>query len=146
MALPEPVPGLVIHYNYLWRSDAEAGRESGAKDRPCAVILAVTRQEGKVTVVVAPITHSVPQRLDVAIEIPLETKRRLGLDDAPSWLIADDLNYFVWPGPDLRPVPGKTSPRRFAYGHLPNALTRRALEKVRDLMRKGKSKAAQRKD
>jgi hypothetical protein len=110
------------------------------------VILAVKRREGNVTVVVAPITHSVPRDPSVAIEIPFDSKKRLGLDDARSWLIADDLNYFTWPGPDLRPVPGKKEPQRFAYGHLPNAITRRAIEKVRELMRSGRAKASNRTD
>lgn len=146
MALPDPEPGLIIHYGYLWRSDAEAGRESGVKDRPCAVILAVKRDGGSTTVVVAPITHSAPRDPTVAIEIPLETKKRLGLDHAQSWLIADDLNYFTWPGPDLRPIPGKTKTTGFAYGHLPNAITRRAIEKVRELMRSGRTKPSNRTD
>ncbi|MGV3551901.1 hypothetical protein [Rhizobium sp.] len=140
VTLPDPEPGLVIHYNYLWRSEADAGRESGVKDRPCAVILALRRDKDKVTVVVAPITHSVPRDASVAIEVPPETKRRLGLDDAPSWLIADDLNYFLWPGPDLRPLPGATSPHRFAYGYLSNAITHTAIAKVRELMRAGRTK------
>jgi hypothetical protein len=35
--LPEPRPGLVIGYSYLWERDFRAGREEGSKDRPCAV-------------------------------------------------------------------------------------------------------------
>jgi hypothetical protein len=38
------------------------------------------------------------------MEIPLETKRRLGLDDARSWIVLNEANDFSWPGPDLRPA------------------------------------------
>jgi hypothetical protein len=44
-------------------------------------------------------------------------KRHLGLDDDASWIVLDELNSFVWPGFDLRPVPGR--PGEYAYGHLP---------------------------
>ncbi len=32
--LPEPLPGLVIRYNYLWRKDELEGFSEGDKDRP----------------------------------------------------------------------------------------------------------------
>lgn len=41
MPWPEPEPGLVIRYAYLWRREQETGREKGTKDRPCAVVLAL---------------------------------------------------------------------------------------------------------
>ena len=37
MALPEPRPGLVIRYAYLWRDQGLAGADEAAKDRPCVV-------------------------------------------------------------------------------------------------------------
>lgn len=144
MALPEPGPGLVIRYAYLWRSEAERGRDDGSKDRPCAVILAVKRSMGRTTVVVAPITHARPYVPELAVELPSETKKRLGLDDAPSWIVADDLNHFDWPGPDLRPIPGRSGADRFIYGHLSNRTTRQIIEKVRELVRKGNAKVSDR--
>ena len=42
MIWPEPEPGLVIRYSYLWDREARAGREEGVKDRPCAVVMTVT--------------------------------------------------------------------------------------------------------
>ena len=130
MALPEPVPGLVIRYGYLWHDEARRGREEGSKDRPCAVVLALRREESGTTVVVAPITHSPPREDRAGVELPAATKRRLGLDEAASWIITDDVNAFLWPGPDLRPIPGE-APARFAYGLLPAALTERMLTSVR---------------
>jgi hypothetical protein len=57
-------------------------------------------------------------------------KRHLGLDDAASWIVLDELNSFVWPGFDLRPVPGR--PGEYAYGHL----TPRFLDLVIDRMKR----------
>jgi hypothetical protein len=55
------------------------------------------------------------------VELPSVTKRRLGLDDARSWVILIEANAFTWPGPDLRPaMAGK--PETAAYGMLPYAL------------------------
>ncbi len=42
MSLPEPELGLVIRYSYLWKSEHDAGRDEGSKDRPCAIVLSVT--------------------------------------------------------------------------------------------------------
>ncbi|MGO9237983.1 MAG: hypothetical protein ACLP4V_29290, partial [Methylocella sp.] len=101
-----------------WRSEESEGREEGAKDRPCAVVMTAKRASGATVVTVAPITHSPPQHSENALEIPLITKKRLGLDDARSWVIVNEVNRFVWPGPDLRPI-SRHEPDRFAYGFFP---------------------------
>lgn len=122
MALPTPEPGLVISYADLWHDEARRGIEEGAKDRPCAVVLVAEKEEGGETVVtVAPVTHTPPTRPQDAVEIPTPTKSRLGLDDQPSWIVVSEINRFVWPGPDLRPVP-RSSQQRFDYGLLPPKL------------------------
>ena len=118
MALPTPERGLVISYSYLWHSEHERGREEGIKNRPCVVILAVEESDGDCMVTVAPVTHAAPSAPEAGVEIPLATKRRLGLDDARSWVMVSEGNRFVWPGPDLRPV----APDRFDYGFLPPGL------------------------
>lgn len=82
---------------YPWRSEHEKGREEGIKDRPCVIILAVENDEGHLMVTVAPVTHSAPLMPDTAVEIPLATKRRLGLDDARSWVMVNEGNRFAWP-------------------------------------------------
>ena len=94
MPLPAPEPGLVIGYAYLWRHEALRGRDDGVKDRPCVIVLSVRDVGGQIVVTVAPITHSPPDRPELAVEIPVETKRRLGLDAARSWIVAGDLNQF----------------------------------------------------
>jgi hypothetical protein len=119
--LPVPVPGLLIRYSFLWREAAARGEEQGGKDRPCAVVLVSGDLDGEKTVLVLPVTHSPSTDPGLAVEIPAQTKRRLGLDDDRSWIVVTDANRFVWPGPDLRPsVRGEAS--SVAYGLLPRAL------------------------
>ncbi len=118
MSFPTPYPGLVIRYAYLWRAEAEAGRDEGSKDRPCAVVMAVDNADGEQEVLVLPITHSPPAYAADAVEIPAPTKARLGLDGERSWIVITESNQFVWPGPDLRPIPGR-SEFTIDYGPLP---------------------------
>lgn len=137
MELPDPAPGLVIRYSYLWHDEAGRGQEEGVKDRPCAIVLATRRGDDDAkTVIVAPITHTPPRDATAAIPLPLAVKRRLGLDEAPSWIVADDVNVFAWPGPDLRPV----ERGRFAYGFLPHKLTEALIAAVRDHARRKRVK------
>ncbi|WP_026792517.1 hypothetical protein [Pleomorphomonas oryzae] len=117
MALPEPAPGLVISYSYLWHEQHVAGAEEGRKARPCAIVVATRDEDGDTKVYVSPITHSKPDD-PLAVELPLSVKRRLGLDDAPSWIVTSELNRFVWPGYDLRPI-ARGQPEVFAWGFLP---------------------------
>lgn len=121
MTWPAPQLGLVIRYSYLWTQEASAGREEGAKDRPCAIVLAVDTAQERKRVIVLPITHTVPQPPDEGIELPAIVKARLGLDHERSWIIVSEGNDFIWPGPDLRPaaVEGRES---VAYGFLPPRL------------------------
>ena len=61
MPLPDPVPGLVIRYAYLWFGEYAAGQEEGVKDRPCAIVAAIRSDEdGNTRVLVLPITHTPP--------------------------------------------------------------------------------------
>ncbi len=127
MPLPAPELGLVISYAYLWSSEADAGREEGGKDPPCAVALSV-KQAGDTIVAVVPITHRMPDPPEEAVEIPAVVKRRLRLDQERSGIVVSEINRFVWPGPDLRPI-SPAEPDRFAYGFLPPALFRQVLER-----------------
>jgi hypothetical protein len=80
--------------------------------------MAVTDEDGEWNVLVLPITHSPPPNPADAIEIPTETKKRLGLDADRSSIVITEANEFLWPGPDLRPVPGGDA-STVAYGPLP---------------------------
>ncbi len=129
MSWPTPRPGLVIRYSYLWEHEARIGREDGSKDRPCAVVLVILREGLHPIVRVLPITHSQPDDPEDALEIPLPTKLRLGLDAARSWVILSEANDFIWPGPDLRPsVSG--DPASVAYGMLPPGFMRVLRERL----------------
>lgn len=121
MTWPGPQLGLVIRYSYLWTSEARAGREEGSKDRPCAVVLAVGAAQERMRVIVLPVTHAAPQPPDEGIEIPPAVKARLGLDHGRSWIIVSEGNDFIWPGPDLRPLPGEGL-QSVVYGFLPPRL------------------------
>jgi hypothetical protein len=116
---PRPQPGLVIRYSYLWRSELLKGREEGVKDRPCAIVFALRVEDKKdERVWVVPITHSRPPNIDEAVELPIATKRRLGLDDDGAWVILSETNVFIWPGPDVRRV-GDRGNESIVYGQLP---------------------------
>jgi len=116
-----PAPGDVIRYSYLWRREAAAGREDGVKERPAAIVLTRVEEDGLTRVYVLPITHLAPADAADAVEIPMVVKARLGLDDARSWIVLSEANVFVWPGPDLRPVPGRPDAGP-VYGALPPRL------------------------
>jgi hypothetical protein len=88
------------------------------KARPCAIVLATSRIEKGVVVTVAPITHRPLADPATAVALTAKVKRHLGLDDEPSWIVADEVNRFIWPGPDLRPI-SRTQPGKFHYGFLP---------------------------
>jgi hypothetical protein len=111
---------LVIRYSFLWSDEAQDGAVEGSKDRPCAIVVAAQLDDtGGITVVVAPITHSPPEG-DYSLEIPPSVSRTLKLDGDRHWIRIDELNEFVWPGFDLRQIPGGGGD--YAYGLLPKAL------------------------
>lgn len=144
--LPEPEAGLVISYSYLWKEEEERGLVEGRKDRPCAIVLAVDHPNpeagGHKQVAVAPITHSPPHDMNVAVEIPPRVKQHLGLDSERSWVILDEVNVFTWPGFDLRPV--RRGADRIDYGLLPPKLFDQLIQKFTQLREQGKVVASSR--
>lgn len=122
MAIPDPEPGLVVHFNYLWSNEFERGREEARYPRPCAIVLSYRRTaDGATIVLLAPITHSEPRPSDRAIEIPQAIKKQLGLDDLRSWVMVDEVNESAWPGYDLQ----TNAQGQYAYGFIPPTLFRR---------------------
>lgn len=142
MPVPTPEPGLVISYAYLWRHEYEAGLEEGRKDRPCVIVLCVEHHDETTHVTVAPITHNPPADAATGIEIPSRVKHHLGLDSEKSWVIVSEVNQFVWPGFDLRPVPGSTD--RFDYGFLPPLLFEKIKSGMLDLVVKRRTRITMR--
>lgn len=84
------------------------------------IVTAVMRKDsGETDVLVAPITHSPPREADVAIEIPHQVGRHLGLDDERGYIVADQVNTVSWDDAGIVPVrPG----RQWAYGRIPKGL------------------------
>ncbi len=134
MDFPHPVPGLVIRYSYLWKSEHEKGREDGVKDRPCAIILAAQDVADKQIVTVLPVTHSPTGDPSLALEIPAPTKARLGLDSERSWVVVSEANQFGWPGPDLRRAISDNS-GSVAYGMLPEWFIRQLRARFAEAVR-----------
>lgn len=136
MALPQPAAGLVICYSYLWHNEHRTGVEEGRKNRPCAIVITRKDEMGDTSVLVVPITHSKPDAERNAVELPRKVCRRLGLDDEASWVITDEVNRFIWPGYDLRPI-SRDRPDQFHYGFLPveifNVVRRAVLSNVTSL-------------
>jgi hypothetical protein len=138
MAIPEPSPGLVVRYDYLWSREAAAGRTQG-KDRPACLVAASDSETKPRFVVLLPITHSPPLGDTVAIEIPAKVRQAIGLDDESSWVVVSEYNVDEWPNAGLMPVPGK--PDVFAYGFIPPGLFATIKARLVELARERKSEA-----
>ena len=144
MAFPQPTAGLVIRYSYLWHREQLQGREEGRKDRPCAIIASIrTDEAGNDRVLVLPVTHTPPSHPSVAVEIPAKVKERLGLDAARSWIVLSEWNEFVWPGPDLRRLPGEDV-ASIAYGILPPGLFASVRNGFLELLKSRRAKSVRR--
>jgi hypothetical protein len=141
VALPDPKPGLIVRYDYLWSHEAAAGRDQG-KDRPACLLAASDSLTKPRFVVLLPITHSPPDVQAVGIEIPAKVKRALGLDDAPSWVIVSEHNIDEWPNAGLSPIRGR--PDVFSYGFIPPGLFALIKTRFLELARQGKGRAVRR--
>jgi len=142
MPIPNPEPGLVISYSYLWHGEWEIGQEEGRKDRPSVIVLAVEQETDETTVVtVLPITHSAPSDSRTAVELPMQVKRHLGLDDRRSWIVVTEGNEFIWPGYDLRRRPNTD---RYDYGFLPPRLFNLVVKAFLSFHRLGRRRIASR--
>lgn len=131
MTLPAPKPGLVIRYGFLWSHEKDGGADEAFKDRPCAIVVAAPRLEtGDIVVVVAPITHALPDDPADSVRIPPAVCRSLGFDGLDHWIRLDELNRFAWPGYDLRTIPNR--PGDYAYGMLPRAIFEQLRQAILD--------------
>lgn len=113
-----PEPADVLSYAYLWADEADKGQEEGLKDRPVVVVVAREIVGDRIQLLVAPVTHRQPEE-GQGIEMPPPVRRHLGLDTERSWIITDELNRFIWPGPDIRVARGADDP---FYGAIPAKL------------------------
>lgn len=118
MQIPDPVPGLVIRYSFLWSNETARGAVEGSKDRPCAIIL-TTETDAGFRVSVLPVTHARPLPSSAGhLQLTGAECRTLGLDQGAHWVVLTEINRFTWPGYDLRQIRGTD---RCAYGRLPRA-------------------------
>ena len=136
MTLPDPRPGLVIRYDYLWTKEAAAARDQG-RERPACLVAAMDSTSSPRFVVILPITHSRPDKDTVGVEIPPRVREALGLDDAPCWIIVSEHNVDEWPNGGLAPLPGR--PGVFSYGFIPPRLFADVKNKFFELYEKGRS-------
>ena len=141
MALPDPTPGLVVRYDYLWTHEAAVGRDQG-KTRPACLVAATDPTLRPRYAVLLPITHAPPSGDTAGIEIPVRVGQALGLDDAPSWVIVSEHNVDEWPNAGLSPLPGR--PDTFSYGSIPPGLFARIKASFLELARAKKSRAVHR--
>lgn len=133
--LPDPQPGLVIRYDYLWTREAAAGRQQG-KDRPACLVAATDSAVKPRFVVILPITHTAASGDTVGIEIPVRVRAAIGLDDAPSWVIVSDHNVDEWPNAGLATIPSR--PGTFSYGFVPPGLFKQIKGKFLELADQGR--------
>lgn len=141
MALPEPKPGLVIRYDYLWIREAVAGSDQG-KERPACLVAASDSVVNPRFVVILPITHAAPAGEVVGIEIPPKVRQAIGLDDVPSWVIVSEHNVDEWPNAGLAPIPGR--PGEFSYGFIPPRLFAQIKAKFLELSGQGRGAGVRR--
>ncbi len=141
MALPDPMPGLVVRYDYLWTHEAAAGRDQG-KTRPTCLIAATDPAVVPRYVVLLPITHTPPAVDTVGIEMPTSVKQALGLDEPPSWVIASEFNIDAWPNAGLSPLPGQ--PGTFGYGFIPPGLFAKIKARFLELAYANRTRAVRR--
>lgn len=118
--MPVPIklyPGLVIRYDFDFGPDGR-GRPM-LKERPAAIVVA-TGQGDDDRVILAPITHTKPSDGQPNIPMPDAVKKRLGLDDEPSWIKLDELNDTSVE--NLAYDMSKTKAGKWEYGALPTPM------------------------
>jgi hypothetical protein len=142
-SIPEPVPGLIFRYGYLWLEEYRSGRIDPSKDRPACIIARVAQNISSLKVadaaiapgdvIILPITTRTPPAGAFAVELTADEKRLCSLDpDYPSWVIVSEFNADTWPNADLRLI---HETNRFAYGMARPGLLRRIGEKFAEARR-----------
>ena len=141
MVLPEPKPGLVIRYDYLWTHEAAVGRDQG-KERPACLVAASDSAALPRFVVILPITHTPPGKDTIGVEIPAKVRQHIGLDDARSWVIVSEHNIDEWPNGGLAPLPGRRGV--FSYGFIPPSLFAQVKAKFLELSQQKRGQGVRR--
>lgn len=79
----------------------------------------------------------------MTVEMPPRVQAHLGIGEAPCWIIADEINRFTWPGPDIRPV-RRGDQVSLRYGSIPGKLFEQLRRLVDEVARKGQLKVTKR--
>ena len=89
--------GSIVKYPYLWRWQAEEGREHGEKDRPVCLAMAMPDPRQNVThLVILAISGTPPKSDQIALEIPDLELRRAGLSSSKrGWITVSEFNYDI---------------------------------------------------
>jgi hypothetical protein len=124
--IPEPIPGLIFRYGYLWLEEYRKGRTDPSKDRPACIIAKVVQQADRLLkiaddvavepgdVIILPITTKPPGSGQIAVELTADEKRLCQLNpEFPSWLIVSEFNADIWPNADISLIRGTN---RIDYG------------------------------
>lgn len=107
------------------------------------MVLAVQKRSHGTQILVAPVTTRPPREGNAAIEMPARVQAHLGLGGERCWIVVSELNFFTWPGPDIRPIRrGKDiSPR---YGSIPGKLFEQVRGKIVEIERAGRLQVTKR--
>ena len=85
--IPEPLPGLIFRYGYIWLEEYKKGRTDPAKDRPACIIARVAQHAERSLkilddvavqtgdVIILPITTKPPGTGQMAVELTADEKR-----------------------------------------------------------------------
>ncbi len=107
------------------------------------VVIARKALGDRTELMAVPITTQPPRRAADGFEVPPRVKAHLELDAERCWIMVTELNRFLWPGPDVRPIQRGKELTPF-YGTLPEKLFRPVLEAVIARAEAGALRAAKR--
>ena len=109
MAVTALTPGTVIRYPYLWRRERDNGEDSGRKDRPVCLTIAVVN-DNLTYLYLLPISSQPPIDGQSALEIPELELRRIGLKTyKQGWVTVSEHNRDIaersyYYDPSLKPL------------------------------------------
>lgn len=107
------------------------------------VVLTTETQGARTIVTVAPMSTQPPHDGDSAVEVPAQVRNHLGLGDRRSWIVSGELNRFVWPGPDLRPILSSQGTTPY-YGNVPERLLLAVRKQIAQAVAAGKMRTTKR--
>lgn len=109
------------------------------------VVVAVEARSHGPQLLVVPVTTRPPRVGDSAVEIPARVRHHLGLGEDRCWIVADEVNRFTWPGPDIRPIRrgDDINPR---YGAIPARLFEQVRQRLERAAAEGRLKVTKRTD